>query len=427
MSRVRIDLEGAFEAACGRAAGLERDSFERLVRVLGDPVQLEALRGRSGFLEVDRRGAEWLKEVRYLHAGLPAHEAVLLLGIGGSSLGARAAISAVGGGPSASVRVVDNADSDTLSRALANLDPARTIVNVVSKSGATLESLACFQVALGWMRQALSDDDVQRRIVATTDPVQGPLRAWASNEHWPRLDVPTDIGGRYSVLTPVGLFPALAAGIDIAGLLEGARLAMVPDRLKEAARLAAALHLLDTARRRAIQVWWAYGDRLQDLNAWLMQLQSESLGKRDSQGNRVGPTPVPARGASDQHSQLQLHMDGRDDKAFVFLSCDQLGPPLPLPSLERAPADLPIGAGRDLREVLEASRVATQRSLIEAGRPCISIRLDACDAPAVGELLQTLMVATAFAGIAYGVDPFDQPGVEAGKRHARALLGGDPE
>lgn len=420
MQSIRIDLDGVFPKECGAAAGLDAGAFDPLVRLLEDPVQLEAIRSDSGFLDLERRAPDWLDAVEMARPGVPFDDLVVL-GIGGSALGTRAALTALGA-PAVRVHVVDNVDPHTLRTTLSGLDPVRTVLNVVSKSGGTLETAAGFLVALDWLRRALPAEEVRRRIVATTDPQKGFLRPWAAREGWKTLAVPPDIGGRYSVLTPVGLFPLVMAGLDGAALLAGAVAALQGDGVRSAARLAAALHLLDTARGRHVHVVWPYGDRLVDLGAWFLQLWAESLGKQREDGVATGPTPVLVRGTTDQHSQLQLYMEGPADKAFVFLAVEDPGEDLEVTAPPGLPEQLAYLAGRSLGELLDVCRRATTRALLDAGRPCAAIHLPRLDEAALGGAFQLMMTATALAGTAYGINPFDQPGVEAGKRHARALL-----
>ena len=423
---VRLDLEGVFSQECGQTAGLDPGEYERLVRVLSDRVQFEDLRRKSGFLDVDRHADEWRKGALDALPPRSVFDTVLVLGIGGSGLGARAVIRALGA-PKAQVRIVDNVDPHSLREALDGLKPERTLVNVVSKSGRTLETMGAFLHVLSWLEAALPDDEVRKRVVATTGKT-GTLREWSSRRRWRTLPVPENVGGRYSVLTAVGLFPLAAAGLDIDAFLDGAAKSGDAER-RDAARLAAALYLLDTTRGRNVHVVWPYADRLLDLAAWFNQLWAESLGKRRDGKTGVGPTPVLARGATDQHSQLQLYMQGPANHAFVFMNLAELGDGVDcaLPPPKDLPRDLGYLAGRTAGEVLDVLRRSTYRALVEAGRPCMTLTLPTADERTLGAAMQTLMIATALAGVAYGVNPFDQPGVEAGKKHARAILGAPPK
>ncbi len=417
---VRLDLDGVFPQSCGQNAGLAAGDFERLVRVLADKVQVEDLRRRTGFLDVARLKDDWRMHVGDAMPARGSYDALVVFGIGGSGLGARAVLKALGS-KGAEVRVVDNIDPATIRAGLEGLNPERTIINVVSKSGRTLETMGGFLHALSWMEAALPDSEVRKRVVATTGPT-GTLREWSSRRRWRTLPIPPNIGGRYSVFTPVGLFPLAAAGLDIEAFLDGAAAVGDAER-RDAARLAAALYQLDTVKRRNIHVVWPYSDRLLDLGAWFLQLWAESLGKKVSGKSGVGPTPVLARGATDQHSQLQLYMEGPAHHAFLFMHLMDTGPTVELPGADDLPQGLQYLAGRTAGELLDVLRRSTSRALQEAGRPCMTLSLPDADERSLGTVMQTLMTATALAGVAYGIDPFDQPGVEAGKRHARAILG----
>ncbi len=358
---------------------------------------------------------------------------VLLLGIGGSSLGARALYEALAdpAGPRRGERRLWFADNSDPWRPLAwlsrALDPERTVVLAVSKSGKTLETAALLQVVRRWQRAHLPEEEARRRLLLVTDPHGGPLRRIAREEGVTALDVPPAVGGRFSVLGAVGLLPAVLAGHDAEGLLRGAaemREDCTRTKLEEnPAALLAALHVLHARLfGRRIHVLMPYADALRAFSAWWVQLWAESLGKwRDREGRwrREGFTPLAAVGATDQHSLLQLLVEGPPDKLLTFVrvlkpaeDADVPGTP-PLPHL----------GGKTLGELLQVQWRATALALAEAGTPSLTIALDRLDAPHVGALFFLHEAATAIAGGLLGIDPFDQPGVERGKRLAAALLG----
>jgi glucose-6-phosphate isomerase len=227
--------------------------------------------------------------------------------------------------------------------------------------------------------------------------------------------------------------PAALAGLDVMGLLDGARRmrdrVLVPElATNPALLLATLLHHHHLVRGRAITVMMSYVDALFDTADWFRQLWAESLGKEKSTDGRtvnVGPTPVAARGATDQHSQLQLYAEGPDDKVFLMLSVADRGADVKIPGgeLAKSQSELSYLAGHGLGELLDAELVGTMSSLVRRGRPVGKLTLARTSADALGELLMLLEAATAFAGPLYGVDPFDQPGVEEAKRLAFAALG----
>jgi len=393
--------------------------------------QLRAWRdaGRLGFLdlpddvaiadEVERVVAGWTEGV----------DDVLLVGIGGSALGAVVLRDALGGvhwnaserarGGRPRLHVLDNPDPDTVRGLLADLDPARTAVNVVSKSGSTAETMAAWLVVRAWLGEG-----AERRILFTTDPERGTLRPLAAREGIAALPVPENVGGRFSVLSAVGLVPAAVLGADPHALLRGAaemRDRCLDDRLtaNPAGLLATLLHAADTEAGRPIHVLMPYADRLRALALWFQQLWAESLGK-----DGRGPTPLPALGAVDQHAQVQLFMEGPQDKVVLFVAA----PPeedVEIPASSGTPESIRYLQGHTLGGLLDAERRATTEALRTAERPSATLELGAIDAEHLGAVFMLLEVATVLGGGLWGVDPLDQPGVEQGKLFTYGLMGRD--
>lgn len=371
----------------------------------------------------------------------PWCDALVVVGIGGSALGAAALRDALlhpawneldatarSGFPR--LHVLDNPDPDTVAALMDRLDLERTAFNVVSKSGATVETAANFLVAWQRLLDAFGTEGARRRVLATTGG-SGPLRELASELSLPSLPVPDDVGGRFSVLSPVGLFPAAAAGIDVDAVLDGAagivRRCASPDPTRNpAGMLATLLHAADAEAGARIHVLMPYADRLKSLAAWFQQLWAESLGKAENRaGERVetGPTPLPALGAPDQHAQLQLFMEGPRDKVVVFLGRAAPEREVSVPRLfPDEPAFSCLG-GSTLSGLLDRQRRATAEALRREGRPSMTIMVDRIDARSVGGLVMLFQIAAAYAGALYGVDPLNQPGVELGKTLAAGLMG----
>lgn len=370
-----------------------------------------------------------------------AYDHVLVLGIGGSALGTKALLNALR--PPAwnewdddgreffpKLTILENVDPTTVAAALRRIDPRRVLVNVISKSGGTAETMAQYLVVRAWLEQALGDA-AHRHIVFTTDPARGALRELAQRDAILSLEVPPAVGGRFSVLSPVGLLPAALVGIDIAGLLAGAARAVEraehDDLVQNPAALYAALHwAADTELGARIDVLMPYTDRLRELAEWYRQLWAESLGKRVDRDGKIvhtGPTPLAAIGATDQHSQVQLFMEGPYDKVITFVGVDDLGVDIPIPSFEQLPADLAYLPGHTLGKLLNAEREATTAALAQMGRMSCTISLPQLTAETMGELIMFFQLATGYAGAWYGIDPFDQPGVELGKRLTYAAMG----
>ena len=370
-----------------------------------------------------------------------AFDHVLVLGIGGSALGMKALLNALkrpgwnelddeGREFFPRLTVLDNVDPTSVAEALRRIDPRRVLVNVISKSGGTAETMAQYLVVREWLERALGPA-ATRHLVFTTDPKQGVLREIAQRDGIATLEVPPNVGGRFSVLSPVGLLPAALVGIDIEALLSGARRALAAadrdDLLQNPAALYAALHwAADTTLGARLHVMMPYTDRLREFAEWYRQLWAESLGKAtDRRGHTVhaGPTPVGAVGATDQHSQVQLFMEGPFDKVITFLSVDRFAEDVTIPSPDGLPAELAYLGGKTLGGLLDAEYRATAAALARMGRMSCSIHLPEISASVLGEMIMFFQLATGYAGVWYGVNPFDQPGVELGKKLTFAAMG----
>ncbi len=428
----------------GDERGLPRARLADLSRRFGD-VQAEVRRRRAageyGFYGLGDQ-APAVQAIRQFAEGLgQAFDHILVLGIGGSALGTRALLSALkrpawnelddeGREFFPRLTVLDNVDPTSVAEALRRIDPRRVLVNVISKSGGTAETMAQYLVVRQWLEDALGPK-ATRHLVFTTDPTKGALREMAQREGIAALEVPPSVGGRFSVLSPVGLLPAALVGIDIEGLLAGARRALVraesDDLLQNPAALYAALHwAADASLGARIHVLMAYTDRLKDFTDWYRQLWAESLGKaRDRRGQEVhlGPTPVGAVGATDQHSQVQLFMEGPYDKVITFLGLERFPEDVNIPVAASAPADLAYLGGHTLAGLLQAEYQATAAALARMGRMNCSVQLEDLSASSLGEAIMFFQLATGYAGVWYGVDPFDQPGVELGKQLTYAAMG----
>jgi glucose-6-phosphate isomerase len=267
--------------------------------------------------------------------------------------------------------------------------------------------------------------------VVTTDPEKGRLREIAEREDYLTFPVPAGVGGRFSVLTPVGLLPAAIAGIDIFMLLAGARdmdgRCRISNLWKNPAYLSAVLYYLaDTKKGKPIAVMMPYADALYGVADWFRQLWAESLGKRtDLDGNIVstGQTPVRALGATDQHSQLQLYMEGSNNKLITFLAVERFHKKISMPESFADVEGVGYLGGRSLNELIAVEQKTTELALTRNKRPNLSIIVPEVNAFTLGQLLFMLEVQTVFAGGLYHINPLDQPGVEEGKQFAYGLMG----
>ena len=398
--------------------------------------------GDLGFLDLPY-ATESVDRVRELADGFAQwFEDVVVLGIGGSGLGANALREALLGpfwndrrdedrDHFPRLHIVDNPDPFTFRALLERVDPARTMFNVVSKSGATAETMAQYLVARGRVEAAVGPDKARGHFLFTTDPERGALRQIGEAEDIPMLSVPENVGGRFSVLSPVGLLPVAVCGVDPGALLAGA--ATMAERcggdvLSEnpAGVLATLLHHADREQGRPIHVLMPYSDRLRPVALWFQQLWAESLGKAytlDGEARLSGPTPLAAAGATDQHSLLQLLMEGPHDKVVVFVDVDDAEVSVDIPERHPEIPSLAYLGGHSLGELLATERIATAEALRRAGRPNATLHLPRVGPGELGQLFMLLQVATVHAGALYNVDPMDQPGVELGKQLTYGLMG----
>ncbi len=444
MDPVRLDfgnlmtsrVEGGVDPAL--LAGEMSGAFRQVHRV----VEERRAAGDLGFLDLPY-ATESVDRVRELADGFAQwFEDVVVLGIGGSGLGATALREALLGpfwndrseedrDHFPRLHIVDNPDPFTFRALLERVDPARTMFNVVSKSGATAETMAQYLVARGRVDDAVGPDKARGHFLFTTDPDRGALRQIGEAEDIPMLSIPENVGGRFSVLSPVGLLPVAVCGVDPGELLAGA--ATMEERCRgdvlsenPAGVLATLLHHADREQGRPIHVLMPYSDRLRPVALWFQQLWAESLGKArtlDGEARLSGPTPLAAVGATDQHSLLQLLMEGPHDKVVLFVDVEDAEARVDIPERHPEISSLAYLGGHSLGELLATERIATAEALRRAGRPNATLHLPRVGARELGQLFMLLQVATVHAGALYNVDPMDQPGVELGKQLTYGLMG----
>lgn len=424
-------------AVAGALSSADLSASVAAFEVAHDAVMREWKDGTLGFLDLPddatqvrncRALAQWARE--------RGARDVVVLGIGGSALGPialRTALLPTGwntlspsnrdGRPR--LHVLDNVDPVTMSALLDRLELGATLFIVTSKSGGTAETMAQYLVVRDRLEQA--NRPVRDHIVFVTDPERGALRRIANAEGIAAVAIPPNVGGRFSVLTPVGLLPAAITGIDVTGLLDGAgdmrERCQASDFRRNPAGAFAVLQWLADQRGRHGQVFMPYSDGLRDMAAWFVQLWAESLGKVRPDGTSVGPTPIAALGATDQHSQVQLFMEGPFDKVVSFVSVDDFGTDITIPSRPGLPPDLAYLPGHTLGELLRAECAATSAALARMGRMNCTLRLPDLSPATIGELIMFFQLATGYAGAWYGINPFDQPGVELGKQLTYAAMG----
>jgi glucose-6-phosphate isomerase len=434
---IRIDYSNMIGEAIGGIPETEWTAAESRFESAHAGFQTLRESGSVGFADIVRDEALRDQAINYALLAKGRYDDVVILGIGGSALGPIALRTALrpsgwnmladearGGFPR--LHVLDNVDPETIAALLQRLQLPRTLFIVTSKSGGTAETMSQFLI----VHDRLASDGllIEDHVVFVTDPAQGALRPLAHQLQVPALDIPPSVGGRFSVLTPVGTLPAALIGIDVAKLLEGA--AAMVDRCETSklgdnpAGVYACLQwLADTRHGKVINVFMPYSDPLRDFADWFVQLWAESLGKHLAAGSSVGQTPLPAVGATDQHSQVQLFMEGPKNKAVTFVAVEERKIDLTIPYGFKEVKELGYLGGHSLSELIDIEQRATAGALARRGRPNLTIHLERVDEWHVGGLMMLLELATAYAGQLYGIDAFNQPGVELGKQFAYAMLG----
>lgn len=402
--------------------GIARAGFERLRAEAA-----EAL-GRLAAMQAD--GQMPLFDLPATRADLPTlqHEAerfrnsfdrVIVLGTGGSTLGAMA-LTAIAESKGPELIFLDNFEPYGLDRALAG-DLSRTGFLAISKSGGTAETVAQLLACIAAAEGRTLGRGIGNTFLCITGPGDSPMRRIARAHNIPVLDHPPEIGGRYSVMTLVGVLPGLIGGYDVAAMRAGAAevLATAIGDPRSAPVVGAAVQVA-AAQQRGIRatVLMPYESRLDQFGRWFCQLWAESLGK-----DGLGTLPVRALGPVDQHSQLQLYLEGPPDKLFTLILSDQRGQG-PLITRQATGGDPALAylAGHTLGAVAEAEGRATAATLIARGRPTRVIRIDRVDEFTLGSLFMHFMLETILAAHLLAVDPFDQPAVEEGKRRTREYL-----
>lgn len=367
-------------------------------------------------------------------------ENVLVLGIGGSALGGIAVTEALlrpywnllnpeqrDNFPR--IFFLDNIDPDQITAMVSMLDLKKTLVNVITKSGSTAETMSQFMIVKNILEKELGDD-YRKNIIATTDAKTGILRQLADQEGYKTFVVPDDVGGRFSVFSAVGLLPFALVGIDIDEIINGIKdmdLALKNTDIWEniAAQNALIHYLMDTQKGKKLSVMMPYSSRLKYVSDWYVQLWAESLGKEvNNDGEKVncGPTPIKALGATDQHSQIQLYNEGPNDKVINFIRVEEFDNTVEIPKIFEYTGIGYLG-GKTINTLINAEADATRVALVDYQRPNVTISLEKINGYNVAQLLYMLEVQTAIAGELYNINTFNQPGVEQAKNYTYALMG----
>lgn len=361
----------------------------------------------------------------------PKFENMVVLGIGGSALGNKALYNALKTEArlKRKVYVYDNVDPVYLHELLSELDLGKTIFNVVTKSGTTAETMSGYMIVLDILKRKFPGD-YQKRMIITTDKEKGFLRQVVKTEGFASFVVPDNVGGRFSVLTDVGLLSSAFAGIDIKALLKGAagmrEISETKDITQNPPLLNGLLHFLYMREGKNISVMMPYSNSLYDFADWYRQLWAESLGKRYDLSGReiyVGQTPVKALGTTDQHSQIQLYTQGPNDKVITFLTVEKWNHDYVIPNIHPERGEVNYLGGKKLSQLLNAERLATEYALCKAHRPNANLIFPEINAENLGAAIMMYEIQTVFTGKLLNINPLDQPGVEDGKIATYALMG----
>lgn len=372
--------------------------------------------GASNFPELTKRDHVW-SEARKVGAGLrEKYDYLVLVGIGGSSLGPQVIASLRSG---SRLRFLEMVDAAAVERAMYGLDPKRTCFLIVSKSGGTIETLAGTE----YLRELLATKnvDLKKQAHVLTESSTNTLGRWSSQFLIPCTLLDPNVGGRYSVLSEVGMIAAVFDGGDEQAFRRGAQRAL--ENLQGVAELMAHVHL-SWKREEWITFFWFYEPMGRVLGAWLAQLWGESLGKKTNLQGKPSPrasTPMAGLGPVDQHSLLQQLADGYPDKFIIFvrsLAAEKGGPVLGQSEF----ADCKVLEGRSLGELLKAEALATEEALHRGGISTLTLSTNGFDDEGLGEFMMHLQMTVAGLGALMEINPFDQPGVELGKRLAREFL-----
>ncbi|MGE5379722.1 MAG: hypothetical protein ACM3NT_01500 [Methylocystaceae bacterium] len=361
------------------------------------------------------------------------YEYVLVLGIGGSALGARAIISFVKGphynlkneGPQ--LFILDNLDSVLIRETEAQIDLKKTCLIYVSKSGSTPETAAAFMYFSNQVREA---GGTLEDTVIICDGGDNGINHLAERIGCHLVHLPSRLPGRYSVLSAAGLLPAAITGVDISQLVKGAR-AVQASLLNDAAasplfKLGDQLFSLQRDQGKLIHVLFNYASILTDFGLWYMQLWAESLGKKTNLAGETihaGSTPLACVGATDQHSLLQLFKEGPADKIYGFIGIQDQGEQLVIPQFTGSEKEYAYLSGHSLQHQLEVEQLATQISLFNTGHPCYQITLAEQSPLCLGALFYFYQMLVAYIAYIWEIDAFNQPGVEEGKNITYSLLG----
>jgi glucose-6-phosphate isomerase len=427
---ISIDFKNVFSVGRHGMTKAQFSSQKKYLKTYLSDVQLRA----QGFYTVVDNMVTVRDIEAFAHSVRGVYTDIVVLGIGGSSLGTlclRDALTHMYGIRQKGVPnlyVLDNIDPVMIAEVQDVIDVHKTLFIVISKSGTTPETMSQYY----YFRKVIEKEglDVQKHMVFVTDPERGVLRDIAREGSIRTFSIPANVGGRFSVLSSVGLLPSALIGIDIRKLLSGAR--DMRDMFLSTAwtknlpfQLAVVEHVLNTKRGKSMLVMMPYAQQLARFADWHRQLLAESMGKKRNRKGKVvhtGITPINALGVTDQHSQSQLYNEGPNDKMFVYITVDRLGKRIRIPNAGNSHEGIAYLRDTSFNELLTIEQEATALALTKNKRPNLTISLPQIDEEHLGQLFLLFEGATAFLGEMYGIDAYDQPGVELSKQLTKQAL-----
>lgn len=439
--KIRLDYNNMMSTAV--ADGFtDKDFSSRLGEITNAFEAVKAGRGKNmmGWTDLPYNQTEVIEDIlataKYVRKNF---EYFVVLGIGGSALGPIAAFQAIchlhyndlpkrkRKGPK--FYVEDNVDPERMMALLDVIDVEKTMFNVITKSGSTSETMTQYLIINDILTSKLGDK-AKDHIIATTSRATGNLIKIAQKEGYKTFYIPDGVGGRFSELCPVGLFPAAVNGIDIKSLVNGAKYmdeqCQSANVKKNPALMAGTLQYMAMQKGKNISVMMPYADGLKYIADWYCQLWGESLGKNknlDGSACNKGQTPVKALGVTDQHSQVQLYAEGPFDKVITFIGVDEYRSEVKIADGCEEFPNVNFLCGHTMNELIQAERKATEYAITKAGKMNHTIMLPQLNEFTLGQLLMFFMLKTAYTGALLGIDTFNQPGVEEGKNATYALLG----
>ncbi|MBN1551961.1 glucose-6-phosphate isomerase [bacterium] len=435
---MKLDISNVLSDQIGDRHGITPDEYYKLSKIarsIHENVYRQKTNGELGFTKLPY-DTDMLETIQF-HANRQKRkwQSIVLFGIGGSALGANMLFKALchsfhneltaGIKETPNLYILDNIDPETLVALREIIDPSETLLILVTKSGGTIETWANYFAYLKLFNPSLRTEQV----IAITDPKKGFLRMLAEQNAWQCLDIPSDVGGRFSVLSPVGLFPAALLGLDIVSIIEGAKdMDHHSDSCEwkdnPALQMATVTCYLLTQKSKSISVLLPYSNAMLCFADWYRQLWAESLGKRFSVSGKeifTGQTPIKALGTTDQHSQIQLYVEGPNDKLITFIKINSFRKDA---GFHSEVGNTPFKHIEVLRlsELMNIELDGTRKALTENHRPNILIEIPEISEYTIGKLVYFYEMATCYAGKYLDIDAFDQPGVESGKKLAKSRI-----